>query len=103
MPAATWFYARRQALGLSLRQVSVPLDICYETIRKWERGTAIPNLRLLPELALAYQVSEAEIVNRILELVATRRPDRPQTLAALPGTRGTGRRSHRRGVAHAGA
>lgn len=42
---------RREALGLSQRDIATPLGVDVSTVTKWETGAAAPRAGLLPALA----------------------------------------------------
>ena len=49
--------ARRKSLGLSQQALAEKLDISFQAVSKWEKGTSYPDVTLLPELASVLNVS----------------------------------------------
>ena len=43
--------AKRKALGLTQQALASRLDVSFQAVSKWEKGTSCPDIELLPELA----------------------------------------------------
>ena len=48
---------RRHKLGLTQKQLAEQLDVSDKAVSKWERGESLPDISLLPQIALALDVS----------------------------------------------
>jgi transcriptional regulator with XRE-family HTH domain len=74
----TFFKQRREELKLRQRDIARALDMTESAVGSWERGEAVPRLKLAPRLAPLYKVSveriEAEIVKQARALQASRQP-----------------------------
>jgi len=72
----TFFKQRRDELELRQRDIARALDMTESAIGSWERGEAVPRLKLAPRLAVVYRVSaeriESEIVKQSRKLTAAR-------------------------------
>jgi transcriptional regulator with XRE-family HTH domain len=67
--------ARRQAAGLTQRDLAQRLYVTESAVSKWERGVSFPDISLVTPLAQALGVSESELINAS-EDRATRRVER---------------------------
>ena len=48
---------RRHKLGLTQKQLAEKLDVSDKSVSKWERGESMPDISLLPQIALVLDVS----------------------------------------------
>lgn len=59
-----WFGPRvkafRERAGLSQLKLSEEMDVSLQTVRDWERGTKLPHLRRVPQLARALGVEAGQ-------------------------------------------
>ncbi|GAA4180093.1 helix-turn-helix transcriptional regulator [Gryllotalpicola koreensis] len=55
--------AKRQAAGLTQRELAERLYITESAVSKWERGLSYPDITLVGPLAEALRVSEGELIN----------------------------------------
>jgi len=67
--------ARRQAAGLTQRELAERLFVTESAVSKWERGVSYPDISLVAALARELEVSEAELINASEDL-ASRRVER---------------------------
>lgn len=44
---------RRKDLGLTQNQLATSLNVSFQAVSKWEKGTAYPDIEMLPKLAAA--------------------------------------------------
>ena len=76
----------RREKGLTQEQLAARLNVSFQTISKWERGESLPDLTMLPVLAVFFGVTtddllgvnQAENERRVREVIAaydSRRPD----------------------------
>lgn len=58
MNTAKLIKTMRENAGLSQKQLASKIDVCYESVRKWEKGDTCPTADALLEVARAtgYQV-----------------------------------------------
>lgn len=54
---------KRKSLGLTQKQVAEKLGMSDKSVSKWERGSNMPDISLLAELADFYDVSIPEIID----------------------------------------
>jgi len=64
--------AKRQAAGLTQRQLAERLFVTESAVSKWERGVSYPDISLVAALARELGVSEAELINASEDLVGRR-------------------------------
>ncbi len=53
---------KRKALGLTQQQLADKLNVSFQAISKWERGTTYPNIEILRDLATVLDISVDEIL-----------------------------------------
>ena len=63
-----FFRKHREALNLSQWDLSKIIDVSPGTISSWERGQSVPRPALVPSLAKALKVSEAQVSKAIVDL-----------------------------------
>ncbi len=54
---------KRRALGLTQQQLADKLNISFQAISKWEKGTTYPNIEILKDLAVILDVTVDEILS----------------------------------------
>ena len=55
--------AQRTKLGLTQDKLAAYLDITKPTISKWENGSLMPDIQLLPKLAKLFNMSVDELLD----------------------------------------
>jgi transcriptional regulator with XRE-family HTH domain len=63
--AQNFFRTRREALGLTQREVAGQLDVAIASVCNWESGKNLPRLSMLGKLAEVYQVSTDELAREV--------------------------------------
>ena len=56
---------KRQALGYSQKQFAERLEITKQAVSKWENGTAIPDIMIIPDIAYVLKVKPEFLVKTI--------------------------------------
>ena len=72
--------ALRKSKNLTQQELGERLNISFQAISKWERGEALPDTSLLPDLA---QVLETTVDNLLMEGVRTAKFQRKVTMAQV--------------------
>lgn len=63
----------RAALGLTMQQAADRIGVTRNTVASWETGTSVPNLAMLPAIAIAYGVDRDDLVPMRERAARTRR------------------------------
>ncbi len=71
----------RRQQGISQQQLAERLGVAFQTVSKWETGTTMPDIAMLPELAAYFQVS-------VDQLLGLRPLPEEEYLPVESGTRG---------------
>ncbi len=71
----------RRQQGISQQQLAERLGVAFQTVSKWETGTTMPDIAMLPELAVYFQVS-------VDQLLGLRPLPEEEYLPVESGTRG---------------
>jgi phosphoribosylaminoimidazole synthetase len=58
----SFIMGKRKEAGLTQQQLADKLCVSFQAVSKWENGSAYPNIEILPELAMALNVSADEIL-----------------------------------------
>lgn len=69
-----YFRTRREQLGMSQFELAVAVGVTSGAVSGWERGQ-IPGIDLVKSLAMAFGVSDQEIMNEMLEMSEARKND----------------------------
>jgi len=54
---------RRKELGMTQQHLAERLNVSFQAVSKWEKGTTFPNVEMLYDLAIALDVSTDEILS----------------------------------------
>lgn len=52
----------RRQKGISQQQLAQRLGVAFQTVSKWETGATMPDIGMLPELAMSFQVSVDQLL-----------------------------------------
>lgn len=63
--ATNYFKSRREACRLTQQQVADALGVTSASVSAWERGVAVPQVRMLTQMAALYRTSVAQLVKAI--------------------------------------
>lgn len=54
---------KRRELGMTQQQLADRLNISFQAVSKWEKGSTFPNVELLPELSAVMEVTVDELLS----------------------------------------
>ena len=54
---------KRRELGMTQQQLADRLNISFQAVSKWEKGSTFPNVELLPELSAVMEVTVDDLLS----------------------------------------
>lgn len=73
----TVLYSARKRLGLTQGEIAEQIGVDQSSISFWETGKCSPNVRLIPKVARAYQISVDEVISATEKSVERQQSDNP--------------------------
>ena len=67
----------RKRLGLTQGEIAEQIGVDQSSISLWEAGKCSPNVRLIPKVAIAYQISVDEVISATEKSVERKQSDNP--------------------------